>query len=158
MVPGTDLPPKIGFGVPTDGNAATPTPSCRTLAQARQRASIDKRQRALTALAALEQQAKRSTTPRSVARTAGISTWLTYAEGVRVRIEAAQHIVCFEFGVPQAQRLDVVGVGGDGGTCLPLLGRVLGSAACGPPSWRRAMSAVRVSAAVGARPVSGAVR
>ncbi len=31
----------------------------------------------------------------------------------------------FEFGVSQAQSLDVVGVGGDGCARLPLLGRVL---------------------------------
>lgn len=38
-------------------------------------------------------------------------------------------VLRFEFGVPQAQRLDVVGVGGDSGACLPLLGRMLGAPA-----------------------------
>lgn len=60
-----------------------------TLAQARRRDSLDKRQRALTALTTLEQQAKKIT-HTSVARTAGVSTWLTYTEGVREHIEAAQ--------------------------------------------------------------------
>jgi hypothetical protein len=60
-----------------------------TLAQARRRDSLDKRQRVLTALTALEQQGKRIT-HAAVARTAGVSTWLTYAEGNREHIEAAQ--------------------------------------------------------------------
>ncbi|MEU6370313.1 DUF6262 family protein [Streptomyces sp. NPDC046931] len=60
-----------------------------TLAQARRRASLDKRQRVLTALTALEQQGKKIT-HAAVARTAGVSTWLTYAEGIREHIEAAQ--------------------------------------------------------------------
>jgi hypothetical protein len=53
-----------------------------TLAQARRRVSLDKRQRVLTALTALEQQGKKIT-HAAVARTAGVSTWLTYAEGIR---------------------------------------------------------------------------
>ncbi|MDQ0956343.1 chromosome segregation ATPase [Streptomyces sp. B4I13] len=60
-----------------------------TLAQARRRVSLDKRQRALTALTTLEQQGKKIT-HTAVARTAGVSTWLTYAEGIREHIEAAQ--------------------------------------------------------------------
>lgn len=60
-----------------------------TLAQARRRASLDKRQRALTALTTLEQQGKKIT-HAAVARTAGVSTWLTYTEGIREHIEAAQ--------------------------------------------------------------------
>ncbi|WP_202460108.1 DUF6262 family protein [Streptomyces sp. SID1328] len=60
-----------------------------TLAQARRRTSLDKRQRALTALTTLEQQGKKIT-HTAVARTAGVSTWLTYAEGIREHIEAAQ--------------------------------------------------------------------
>ncbi|MBA2811557.1 hypothetical protein E0500_030580 [Streptomyces sp. KM273126] len=60
-----------------------------TLAQARRRVSLDKRQRVLTALTALEQQGKRIT-HAAVARTAGVSTWLTYAEGIREHIQAAQ--------------------------------------------------------------------
>ncbi|MEU3162386.1 DUF6262 family protein [Streptomyces griseoincarnatus] len=61
----------------------------RTLAQARRRASLDRRQRALTALTTLEQQGKKIT-HTAVARTAGVSTWLTYTEGIREHIEAAQ--------------------------------------------------------------------
>lgn len=60
-----------------------------TLAQARRRVSLDKRQRVLTALTALEQQGKKIT-HAAVARTAGVSTWLTYAEGIREHIQAAQ--------------------------------------------------------------------
>ncbi|MFI0976436.1 DUF6262 family protein [Streptomyces sp. NPDC021093] len=60
-----------------------------TLAQARQRDSLDKRQRALTALVSLEQQGEKVTFA-AVARTAGVSTWLTYAAGIREHIEAAQ--------------------------------------------------------------------
>ncbi|MEV4451447.1 DUF6262 family protein [Streptomyces mirabilis] len=60
-----------------------------TLAQARCHASLDKRQRALTALTTLEQQGKKIT-HAAVARTAGVSTWLTYTEGIREHIEAAQ--------------------------------------------------------------------
>ncbi|WP_329429197.1 hypothetical protein [Streptomyces anthocyanicus] len=60
-----------------------------TLAQARRRTSLDKRQRALTALTTLEQQGKKIT-HTAVARTAGVSTWLTYTEGIREHIEAAQ--------------------------------------------------------------------
>ncbi|WP_435060292.1 DUF6262 family protein [Streptomyces sp. bgisy060] len=60
-----------------------------TLAQARRRASLDKRQRALTALTTLEQQGKKIT-HTAVARTASVSTWLTYTQGIREHIEAAQ--------------------------------------------------------------------
>ncbi|MFE9009413.1 hypothetical protein ACFYOY_46355 [Streptomyces sp. NPDC007875] len=60
-----------------------------TLAEARRRDSLDKRQRVLTALTALEQQGKKIT-HTVVARTAGVSTWLTYAEGIREHIKAAQ--------------------------------------------------------------------
>ncbi|MDI3390760.1 DUF6262 family protein [Streptomyces sp. B-S-A8] len=60
-----------------------------TLAQARRRDSLDKRQRVLTALAALEQQGERITFT-AVARTANVSTWLTYTTGLREHIEAAQ--------------------------------------------------------------------
>ncbi|WP_030757442.1 DUF6262 family protein [Streptomyces sp. NRRL F-5135] len=60
-----------------------------TLAEARRRDSLDKRQRVLTALTALQQQGKKIT-HAAVARTAGVSTWLTYAEGIREHIEAAQ--------------------------------------------------------------------
>ncbi|CAL9278672.1 DUF6262 family protein [Streptomyces sp. SudanB182_2057] len=60
-----------------------------TLAEARRRASLDKRQRALTALATLERQGKKIT-HAAVARTADVSTWLTYTDGIREHIEAAQ--------------------------------------------------------------------
>ncbi|WP_327238893.1 MULTISPECIES: DUF6262 family protein [unclassified Streptomyces] len=60
-----------------------------TLAQARRRDSLDKRQRVLTALTALEQQGEKIT-HAALARSAGVSTWLTYTEGVREHVEAAQ--------------------------------------------------------------------
>lgn len=50
-------------------------------------------------------------------------------------------VLRFEFGVPQAQRLDVVGVGGDGGARLPLLGSVVG--ALGPVRLLEALFAER---------------
>ncbi|MFJ9026334.1 hypothetical protein ACIRPU_41200 [Streptomyces sp. NPDC102259] len=62
-----------------------PTP----LAQARRRDSIDKRLRVLTAIERLERDGA-PITHTAVARTAGVSTWLTYAEGVREHIYAAQ--------------------------------------------------------------------
>jgi hypothetical protein len=60
-----------------------------SLAEARRRGSLDKRARVLTALAALEQDGQQVTFA-AVARTACVSTWLTYAPGVREHIEAAQ--------------------------------------------------------------------
>lgn len=60
-----------------------------TLAQARRRDSLDKRQRTLTALATLEQQGHKITFT-AVARAAGVSTWLTYTAGIREHIESAQ--------------------------------------------------------------------
>ncbi|WP_409474684.1 DUF6262 family protein [Streptomyces sp. HC307] len=62
-----------------------PTP----LAQARRRDSIAKRLRVLTAIERLERDGE-PITHTAVARTAGVSTWLTYAEGVREHIHAAQ--------------------------------------------------------------------
>ncbi|MFF9573414.1 hypothetical protein [Streptomyces sp. NPDC014685] len=62
------------------------------LAQARRRASLDKRPHtlsALAALAALEHDRTRITFT-AVALAAGVSTWLTYTPGVREYIEAAQ--------------------------------------------------------------------
>ncbi|MET8102254.1 DUF6262 family protein [Streptomyces sp. NPDC005236] len=61
-----------------------------TLAQARRRDSLDKRQRTLTALATLEQQGHKITFT-AVARAAGVSTWLTYTAGIREHIENAQN-------------------------------------------------------------------
>jgi cell division protein FtsB len=59
------------------------------LAEARRRHSLDKRARVLTVLATLEKQGK-PLTFAAVARAARVSTWLTYASGVREHIEAAQ--------------------------------------------------------------------
>ncbi|MFD8546352.1 hypothetical protein [Streptomyces sp. NPDC059649] len=59
------------------------------LAQARRRDSLDKRARVMTALASLEKEG-RPVTFTAVARTAHVSTWLTYAPGVREHVEAAQ--------------------------------------------------------------------
>ncbi|MFF7251510.1 DUF6262 family protein [Embleya sp. NPDC008237] len=61
----------------------------QSLAQARRRDSLDKRARALTAITALEHDAQ-PITFTAVARAARVSTWLTYAPGVREHIEAAQ--------------------------------------------------------------------
>ncbi|MFD4510955.1 DUF6262 family protein [Streptomyces sp. NPDC058457] len=60
-----------------------------SLADSRRRHSLDKRARVLTALAALEKQGQ-PLTFAAVARAARVSTWLTYAPGVREHIEAAQ--------------------------------------------------------------------
>jgi len=62
-----------------------PTP----LDEARRRTSLDKRQRALTALETLEHHGTKITFT-AVARTAGVSTWLTYTPGIREHIEAAR--------------------------------------------------------------------
>lgn len=59
------------------------------LARARRRNSLDKRQRVLTALAALENDGTKITFT-AVARAAAVSTWLTYTPGIREHIEAAQ--------------------------------------------------------------------
>ena len=59
------------------------------LDQARRRTSLDKRQHALTALETLEHHGTKITFT-AVARTAGVSTWLTYAPGIREHIEAAR--------------------------------------------------------------------
>ncbi|MEU5184844.1 hypothetical protein AB0G49_32890 [Streptomyces longwoodensis] len=59
------------------------------LAEARRRHSLDKRARVLTVLATLEKQGK-PLTFAAVARAARVSTWLTYAPGVREHIKAAQ--------------------------------------------------------------------
>ncbi|WP_457493377.1 hypothetical protein [Streptomyces sp. P5_D11] len=59
------------------------------LAEARRRHSLDKRARVLTVLATPEKQGKPLTFAAG-ARAARVSTWLTYAPGVREHIEAAQ--------------------------------------------------------------------
>ncbi|MFI5648992.1 hypothetical protein [Kitasatospora sp. NPDC051705] len=60
------------------------------LALARARISADKRQRALDAIATLERDGH-PVTHTTVARTAGVSTWLTYTDTIRPHIQAAQH-------------------------------------------------------------------
>jgi hypothetical protein len=60
-----------------------------TLARARRRAGLDKRERALTAPTTLEQQG-RKISHAAVARIADVSAWLTCTEGIRKHIEAAQ--------------------------------------------------------------------
>ncbi len=67
------------------------TPSARAgaLVAARADDSQKKRQRALDALAELEATGEAVTFPR-VARTAGVSTWLVYAPGIREHVEAAR--------------------------------------------------------------------
>ncbi|WP_051733309.1 hypothetical protein [Kitasatospora phosalacinea] len=59
------------------------------LAQARARISADKRQRALDAITTLERD-NHPVTHTTVARTAGVSTWLTYTDPIRPHIQAAQ--------------------------------------------------------------------
>ena len=60
----------------------------RAMLAARAKASHDKRQRALAAVQALEA-AGTPVTATAVATTAGVSTWLVYADGVREHLEAA---------------------------------------------------------------------
>ncbi|MFJ9683778.1 hypothetical protein ACIRP2_38055 [Streptomyces sp. NPDC101194] len=67
----------------------TPHGNPAPLAQARRRDSIDKRRRVLTAIERLEHDGT-PITHTAVARTAGVSTWLTYAEGLREHVRAAQ--------------------------------------------------------------------
>ena len=59
------------------------------LRAARARESRDKRRRALDAVQALES-AGAPVTAAAVAATAGVSTWLVYADGVREHLEAAR--------------------------------------------------------------------
>ena len=59
------------------------------LKAARQRDSENKRQRALAAVATMETRGT-PVTFAGVARTAGVSTWLVYAPGVREHVEAAR--------------------------------------------------------------------
>jgi hypothetical protein len=60
----------------------------QVLREARQRDSLTKRQRVLTTVREMET-AREPITFAAVARTARVSTWLVYAEGVREHIEAA---------------------------------------------------------------------
>lgn len=59
------------------------------LKAARAKDSQDKRRRALAAIEALEA-AETSITFTTVAKAAGVSTWLTYADGIREHVEAAR--------------------------------------------------------------------
>jgi hypothetical protein len=65
------------------------TTRTRAMLAARAKASHDKRQRVLTAVQALEA-AGTPVTATAVAATAGVSTWLVYAGGVREHVQAAR--------------------------------------------------------------------
>jgi hypothetical protein len=65
------------------------TTRTRAMLAARAKASHDKRQRVLTAVQALEA-AGTPVTATAVAATAGVSTWLVYADGVREHVQAAR--------------------------------------------------------------------
>ncbi len=67
----------------------TATTRTQAMLAARAKASHDKRQRALAAVRDLEA-AGTPVTATAVATTAGVSTWLVYADGVRDHLEAAQ--------------------------------------------------------------------
>lgn len=60
------------------------------LRAARAKDSQDKRRRALAAVQALET-AGAPVTAAAVATTAGVSTWLVHADGIREHVQAAQH-------------------------------------------------------------------
>jgi len=67
----------------------TATSRTQAMLAARAKASHDKRQRALTAVQALEA-AGTPVTPAAVATAAGVSAWLVYADGVRQHVQAAR--------------------------------------------------------------------
>ena len=67
----------------------TATTRTQAMLAARAKASHDTRQRALAAVQALEA-AGTPVTATAVATTAGVSTWLVYADGVREHAEAAR--------------------------------------------------------------------
>jgi hypothetical protein len=67
----------------------TVPPRARAMLAARAKDSHDKRQRALAALHSLEA-AGTPVSATAVAAAAGVSTWLTYADGVREHVEAAR--------------------------------------------------------------------
>ncbi|GAA3482094.1 hypothetical protein [Streptomyces yanii] len=73
------------------------------LAEARRRDSLDKRQCVLTALATLERDGAKIT-HAAVPRTAGVSTWLTYTDGIREHIQAARHRQTSATATPPAPR------------------------------------------------------
>jgi hypothetical protein len=68
------------------------TPADRTtgLRAARAKDSADKRERARAAIDALEA-AGTPITAAAIARTAGVSTWLIYTDGLREHLDAARH-------------------------------------------------------------------
>ncbi len=61
-----------------------------SLNNARRRISTEKRERVLSTITALEHDGH-PITHTTVARTAGVSTWLTYTQDLREHIQAAQH-------------------------------------------------------------------
>jgi hypothetical protein len=67
----------------------TATTRTQAMLTARAKDSHDKRQRTLAAIQALEA-AGTPVTATAVATTAGVSTWLVYADGVREHVEAAR--------------------------------------------------------------------
>jgi hypothetical protein len=71
----------------TNSNAQSQTPA-QVLKEARRRDSRAKRARVLEAIRSLRQSGEKIT-HAAVARTAGVSSWLTYADGVREHVEAA---------------------------------------------------------------------
>lgn len=78
------------------------TPSrARAMLAARAKASQDKRERALAAVRALEA-AGTPVTATAVAATAGVSTWLAYADGIREHVQAARHRQAEHGPVPAA--------------------------------------------------------
>jgi hypothetical protein len=72
------------------------------LREARRRDSRDKRGRVLTAIESMLQ-AGEPVTFTAVAREAGVSTWLVYADGVREHIELARNRQAQEPGQPQGK-------------------------------------------------------
>ncbi|MCX4726978.1 DUF6262 family protein [Streptomyces sp. NBC_01306] len=76
----------------TQSPATNPSAQSRTPAQvlkeARRRDSRAERARVLEAIRSLQQSGEKIT-HAAVARTAGVSSWLTYADGVREHVEAA---------------------------------------------------------------------
>lgn len=71
----------------TNSSAQSRTPA-QVLKEARRRDSRAKRARVLEAIRSLQQSGEKIT-HAAVARTAGVSSWLTYADGVREHVEAA---------------------------------------------------------------------
>ncbi len=85
---------------------AASAPRTAGLLTARTHDSRDKRQRALDAVQALEATGRAVTFP-AVARAAGVSTWLVYAQGVREHVETARRRQAAVPAVPKAQATPV---------------------------------------------------